>query len=105
MTENLYRHSWEGTRRVPFRSILTESRYLGTHGAEVRKITFKLYGEGAVAKDQKRVGSGGIAYYHRRADQLIYSKLDFLNGAFALVPAELDGFESTLALCRRSTSA
>ena len=37
-------------------------------------------------------------YYRRRAGQLIYSKLDFLNGAFAIIPEELDGFQSTLDL-------
>jgi type I restriction enzyme, S subunit len=44
------------------------------------------------------VGSSNTRYYIRCAGQLIYSKLDFLNGAFGIIPPELDGFESTLDL-------
>jgi type I restriction enzyme S subunit len=40
-------------------------------------------------------GSEQTRYFKRRAGQLIYSKLDCLNGAFGLIPRALDGYEST----------
>ncbi len=83
---------------VPIGSFLTESRTPGTHGAEARKLTVKLYGKGVIPKSATRAGSEATKYYRRKAGQFIYSKLDFLNGAFGIVPAELDGYESTLDL-------
>ena len=70
----------------------------GSDGASARKITVKLYGKGAVPKSDKRDGSTKTRYYRRAPDQLIYSKLDFLNGAFAIVPESLRGYESSLDL-------
>lgn len=49
-------------------------------------------------KNENRKGSKNTKYYRRTAGQLIYSKLDFLNGAFAMLPDALDGFETTLDL-------
>jgi restriction endonuclease S subunit len=63
--------------------------------SEQRKITVKLYGKGVFAKQERITGSISTKYFVRRAGQFIYSKLDFLNGAFGIVPALLDGFEST----------
>ena len=77
---------------------IVESRTLGSPGDVAKKITVKLYGRGVVAKNEKRPGSDSTQYYRRTAGQFIYSKLDFLNGAFGLIPEELDGFESTLDL-------
>jgi type I restriction enzyme S subunit len=81
-----------------FREILEESIEAGNSGRHAKKITVKLYGKGVLAKEEKRQGSEQTQYFVRRAGQLIYSKLDFLNGAFGIVPPELDGFESTLDL-------
>lgn len=81
-----------------FREILEESIEAGSSGRHAKKITVKLYGKGVLAKEEKRQGSEQTQYFVRRAGQLIYSKLDFLNGAFGIVPPELDGFESTLDL-------
>lgn len=78
--------------------LIVESRLPGSTGAVARKITVKLYGKGAIAKEERRVGSDSTRYYRRVAGQFIYSKLDFLNGAFGLIPPELDGYESTLDL-------
>ena len=78
--------------------LIVESRLPGSTGAVARKITVKLYGKGAIAKEERRAGSDSTRYYRRVAGQFIYSKLDFLNGAFGLVPPELDGYESTLDL-------
>jgi len=97
-----------GHRRLPgfskpwaqttFGQFLTESRIEGSDGLTARKITVKLYGRGVLAKQERMVGSSNTRYFVRRAGQLIYSKLDFLNGAFGIIPPELDDFESTLDL-------
>lgn len=86
---------WEMVRIGLF---LTESRIPGTHGAEARKLTVKLYGKGVIPKSDTRTGSEATKYYRRKAGQFIYSKLDFLNGAFGIVSPELDEYESTLDL-------
>ncbi|MBK8245822.1 MAG: hypothetical protein IPK85_00170 [Gemmatimonadetes bacterium] len=80
------------------RDLLHESRLVASSGATARKLTVRLYGRGVLAKAGSRSGSQSTQYYRRRAGQLIYSKLDFLNGAFGIVPPELDGYESTLDL-------
>ncbi|WP_412030491.1 restriction endonuclease subunit S [Deinococcus yunweiensis] len=77
---------------------LTESRLVGSDGAKARKITVKLWGKGVYEKQDRIQGSENTKYFKRKAGQLIYSKLDFLNGAFGLIPPELDGLESTLDL-------
>lgn len=87
-----------GGRPTVFGEFLTESRVLGSDGSSARKITVKLYGKGAVPKSDKREGSAKTRYYRRSPGQLIYSKLDFLNGAFALIPGALQGYESSLDL-------
>jgi type I restriction enzyme S subunit len=84
---------WQITKLGQF---LCESRLPGSTGKLARKITVKLFGRGVAAKQETRPGSEGTKYYRRRAGQFIYSKLDFLNGAFGIVPEELDGYESTL---------
>lgn len=81
-----------------FGSFLNESRVPGGDGATARKISVRLYGKGAVEKAEPRAGSANTRYYRRTTGQIIWSKLDFLNGAFAIVGAELDGCESTLDL-------
>ena len=88
-------NGWRPTR---FRDFLNESRLAGTSGGVAQKLTVRLYGKGVVAKANDRGGSAATKYFKRREGQLIFSKLDFLNGAFGLVPPELDGYESTLDL-------
>ncbi len=85
-------------KKVKIGSFLTESRIFGTNGLEAKKITVKLYGKGVLPKSEKRIGSKTTKYFVRRAGQFIYSKLDFLNGAFGIVPEKLDSYESTLDL-------
>lgn len=83
---------------MPIGSLIRESRKSGSGGHEARKLTVKLYGKGVIAKTDKRPGSEATRYYQRSSGQLIYSKLDFLNGAFGIIPQALDGYESTLDL-------
>jgi type I restriction enzyme, S subunit len=87
--------SWRETCIGDF---LKESRIPGSHGKSAKKITVKLYGLGVLPKADIREGSENTKYYTRKKGQFIYSKLDFLNGAFGIVPKELDGYESTLDL-------
>ena len=84
--------------RLTFGGFLDESRIPGNDGSTARKLTVKLYGKGIGPKQDRTAGSANTRYYIRRAGQFIYSRLDFLNGAFAVVPDHLDGFQSTLDL-------
>jgi len=77
---------------------LTESRVKGSRGDEAQKITVKLWGKGVYAKEESIQGSASTQYYKRKAGQFIYSKLDFLNQAFGIIPEHLDGYESTVDL-------
>lgn len=78
--------------------LLTESCQLGSKGDKAKKITVKLWGKGVFEKEETIKGSANTQYYRRRAGQFIYSKLDFLNQAFGIIPDYLDGFESTVDL-------
>ena len=86
---------WENTK---IRNLLTVSRLEGTNGRDAQKLTVKLWGKGVYQKKETNKGSTSTTYYSRRAGQLIYSKLDFLNCAFGIIPDYLDGFESTVDL-------
>ncbi len=83
---------------LPIGRFLIESRVAGASGDTAKKLTVKLWGEGVVPKNEHLPGSPNTKYYRRRAGQFIYSKLDFLNGAFGLIPENLDGYESTVDL-------
>jgi type I restriction enzyme S subunit len=86
---------WE---EKPLDDFLTESRIQGSKGDVAKKITVKLWGKGVFEKNDEIQGSINTQYYRRRAGQFIYSKLDFLNQAFGIIPAHLDSFESTVDL-------
>ncbi len=77
---------------------LVESYILGSTGDVAKKITVKLWNKGVVKKKEVHVGSENTKYYRRKTGQFIYSKLDFLNCAFGIIPKELNGYESTLDL-------
>ncbi|MDP2487495.1 hypothetical protein [Pseudoalteromonas marina] len=85
----------EGSYKIG--DFLRESRIDGSNGKLAKKLTVKLYGNGIISKEDN-TGSENTKYFKRKAGQFIYSKLDFLNGAFAVVPESLDGYESTLDL-------
>ena len=76
-------------------AFLSGSQIPGSTGLTAEKLTVKLYGRGVFAKQDRTPGSKNTKYFTRRKGQFIYSKLDFLNGAFGIVPPELDGREST----------
>ena len=77
---------------------MSESRLPGSKGDVAKKITVKLWGGGVFAKNEAIQGSANTQYFERKAGQLIYSKLDFLNQAFGIIPDDLDGYESTADL-------
>lgn len=86
---------WE---EVMVTDLLTESCQIGSKGNKAKKLTVKLWGKGVFEKEETFQGSVNTQYYRRRAGQFIYSKLDFLNQAFGIIPHYLDGFESTVDL-------
>lgn len=90
-----FRGEW---RQRKFGDFLVESRLPGSNGATARKLTIRLYGKGVIAKADTRPGSKETQFYRRKSGQFVYSKLDFLNGAFGIVPRSLDGYESSLDL-------
>ena len=77
---------------------LVESYIPGSTGDVAKKITVKLWNKGVVEKKEVHIGSENTKYYRRKTGQFIYSKLDFLNCAFGIIPKELNGYESTLDL-------
>ena len=98
MSYVLYSERQYAVKTAFFGDFLKESRLPGSEDIVGRKITVKLYGKGAMPKVETRPGSPRTRYYRRTAGQLIYSKLDFLNGAFAIVPESLNEFQSSLDL-------
>lgn len=88
----------EGWKLKKISDFLAESRVQGSSGENAKKLTVKLYGRGVTSKSEVRKGSASTKYYRRSAGQFIYSKLDFLNGAFGIIPKRLDRYESTLDL-------
>ena len=85
----------DGWEIKPVQSMISESRIAGGNGLTAKKLTVKLHGKGVVAKEDRSPGSEGTTYFRRKDGQFIYSKLDFLNGAFAIIPGGLSGREST----------
>jgi len=57
-------------------------------------LTVRLHANGVV-KNEKTTLTGGANYFKRNAGQFIFSKIDLLNGAFGIVPDELDSFASS----------
>jgi type I restriction enzyme S subunit len=66
-----------------------------THFDSDKILTVKLHVNGVVRNDRTSTLIGGANYFIRRAGQFIFSKIDLLNGAFGIIPDELDGFFSS----------
>lgn len=77
---------------------ILESKIKGDTGDKAKKLTVKLWNKGVFAKNEIMNGSENTQYYIRKAGQFIYSKLDFLNCAFGIIPEHLDGYQSTIDL-------
>lgn len=91
------RRTYSNWENIQLKEVFVESRILGSKGNIAKKLTVKLWGKGVQEKNDQG-GSLGTQYYKRKAGQFIYSKLDFLNCAFGIIPKELDGYESTIDL-------
>ena len=85
-----FTNDWEQRKVTDY---LVESREIGHKGDAAKKMTVKLWGKGVYEK--KVVGSSNTQYFTRHANQFIYSKLDFLNCAFGVVPDLLENYETT----------
>ena len=88
----------EGWEEKQVGDFLSESRLPGSKGNVAKKITVKLWGNGVFEKNEAVQGSINTQYFQRKSGQFIYSKLDFLNQAFGVIPPGLDNFESTVDL-------
>ena len=88
----------DGWKERQLGDFLNESRLPGSKGNVAKKITVKLWGNGVFEKSEAIQGSINTQYFRRKAGQFIYSKLDFLNQAFGIIPPSLDNFESTVDL-------
>ncbi|HGN7345165.1 TPA: restriction endonuclease subunit S [Staphylococcus aureus] len=77
-------------------NFLKESKIKGSSGSRAKKLTVRLWGKGVVPKKETFKGSDNTQYYIRKAGQLMYGKLDFLNCAFGIVPDSLNNYESTI---------
>ena len=88
----------EGWEERQLGEFMSESRIPGSKGNVAKKITVKLWGNGVFEKNEATQGSINTQYFRRKAGQFIYSKLDFLNQAFGVIPASLNDFESTVDL-------
>lgn len=55
-------------------------------------ITVRLHTNGVVKNERNVTLTGGANYFIRHSGQFVFSKIDLLNGAFGLIPPELDGF-------------
>ena len=93
--EFINRENWA---QVEISKNLKESRIKGSDGEIAKKLTVKLWGRGVFEKKEILRGSKSTQYYRRKAGQFIYSKLDFLNQAFGIIPRHLEGYESTVDL-------
>lgn len=92
-----FKHNKNWKKKI-LKHYLKESRILGSTGNIAKKITVKLWGKGVYEKDEYIQGSPNTQYYIRKSGQFIYSKLDFLNQAFGIIPVHLNGYESTVDL-------
>ena len=84
--------------KVNIGEFLEESRIKGSKGDTAKKLTVKLWGNGVFEKQETLKGSENTQYFRRKSGQFIYSKLDFLNQAFGIIPNHLDNYESTVDL-------
>ena len=89
-----FTEAWEQSKVSEF---LIECRVRGYTGLDAKNLSVILWGNGVIEKNDFG-GSEHTQYFTRRKGQFIYSKLDFLNSAFGVIPENLDNYESTADL-------
>lgn len=70
----------------------SKDRTLVKDDVSYKRVTVRLYNKGVVQRDEvlgKNIGTK--TQYHVREGQFIMSKIDARNGAFGIIPTELDG--------------
>ena len=84
-------------REVTLGEFLQESREpLQKTSSVHHRITVRLNLKGIEVRDVRGTeAEESTVYYRRRAGQFIYGKQNLHKGAFGIIPAELDGYEST----------
>ena len=84
--------SW---RKVKLGDILNESKIISEKPDPDKRIKVKLKVLGVEKRGLENEVEGATKQYIRKAGQFIYGKQNFHKGAFGIVPAELDGYESS----------
>lgn len=82
---------WQENAISDLFNLKKKSEKVGNFDKE-KVITVKLHANGVVKNERNGALTGGANYFIRHAGQFVFSKIDLLNGAFGLIPSELDGF-------------
>jgi type I restriction enzyme S subunit len=80
---------------VPLGELLTESKIKSNKPNSDKRIKVKLHMAGVEARPSIEDKSGATQYYIRQSGQFIYGKQNLHKGAFGIIPADLDGYESS----------
>ncbi|NKE07627.1 restriction endonuclease subunit S [Mesobacillus selenatarsenatis] len=95
-TNNNYYPMW---KKLKFNNFLYKSncKKVKTDDIDVSKlITVRLHGLGVIKNtNTSTLKLGSTIYYKRNAGDFIYGKQNFFNGAFGIIPVELEGFLSS----------
>ncbi|MEO7213373.1 MAG: restriction endonuclease subunit S [Mucilaginibacter sp.] len=75
--------------------LLTESKTESTEPNTDKRLRVKLNVGGVEKRPDTTDKEGATKYFVRKAGQFIYGKQNLHKGAFGIVPAELNGFESS----------
>lgn len=78
--------------------ILKESKIESLYPNSSRRIRVRLNLEGVEQRPDQTEKVGATKYYLRKANQFIYGRQNLHKGAFGIIPAYLDGFESSADL-------
>ncbi|MCE5312783.1 MAG: restriction endonuclease subunit S [Nitrospiraceae bacterium] len=84
--------------QVKIGEYLTESKFISLKPDPLRRITVRLNAKGVDSRFSANEKTGATKYYRRTAGQFIYGRQNLHKGAFGVIPAELDGFESSADL-------
>lgn len=77
-------------------SILKEDKEVATESDINKRLTVRLNLKGIEKRDTKNIEiEGATTHYIRKAGQFIYGKQNLHKGAFAIIPTELDGYQSS----------
>jgi type I restriction enzyme, S subunit len=84
--------SW---KHETFSNLLSESKIPCNNPDTNRRIRVKLNVKGVEKRPETNDKKGATNQYIRKAGQFIYGKQNFHKGAFGIIPADLDGYETS----------